>query len=326
METKKGFFTKIGQVLDEQLARMRQTATKTQPRPGRIKRLLRWMVPNGGTLLLVILLVATARVWAAPLQNALNAPGPSATTINYQGRLANTAGTPLDGTYGMSFAVYDAATAGNLIWGPEQHTAVEVSEGLFSIGLGSQTSGGIPTTTWNGDRYLEITVDGETLEPRELIRSVPIAGMALTVPDGAITASKLAPEAIGTAQNTSVHHSGTVTMIGTAEDDVLIFPDTEVTIQVPAPSRILMVAGGGLTIFAGNGELYAGICVDGVMQGRIQNYTPDITTINYEKWNWVNIHAVDTGLHTFSLCARGSSGIEARWFMPTISLVAIPGQ
>jgi hypothetical protein len=63
---------------------------------------------------------------------------------------------------------------------------VDVSEGLFSVGLGSKTSGGIPTTTWNGDRYLEITVGGETLAPRELIRSVPIAGMALTVPDGTI--------------------------------------------------------------------------------------------------------------------------------------------
>jgi hypothetical protein len=69
---------------------------------------------------------------------------------------------------------------------------VEVSDGLFSVGLGSKTSGGIPTTTWNGDRYLEITVGGETLEPRELIRSVPIAGMALTVPDGAIGSEKLA--------------------------------------------------------------------------------------------------------------------------------------
>jgi hypothetical protein len=98
---------------------------------------------------------------------------------------------PLDGTYGMSFALYDAATDGNLIWGPENHTAVAVSDGLFSVGLGSKTSGGIPTTTWNGDRYLEITVGGETLEPRELIRSVPIAGMALTVPDGAITSDKL---------------------------------------------------------------------------------------------------------------------------------------
>jgi hypothetical protein len=147
-------------------------------------------------LLLVIALIATARVWAQPLTEPVAAPGPSATTVNYQGRLADNAGLPLDGSYGMSFALYDAATDGNLIWGPENHTAVPVSEGLFSVGLGSQTSGGIPTSVWNGDRYLEITVGGETLSPRELIRSVPIAGMALTVPDGAITSDEIADSAV----------------------------------------------------------------------------------------------------------------------------------
>jgi hypothetical protein len=96
----------------------------------------------------------------------------------------------------MSFALYDAAEDGTLIWGPENHTAVPVSEGLFSVGLGSQTSGGIPTSVWNGDRYLEITVGGETLSPRELIRSVPIAGMALTVPDGAIGSAQISDGAV----------------------------------------------------------------------------------------------------------------------------------
>ncbi|MEA3341068.1 MAG: hypothetical protein U9R15_13980 [Chloroflexota bacterium] len=91
----------------------------------------------------------------------------------------------------MTFALYDAATDGSMVWGPENHAAVPVSDGLFNVGLGSQTSGGIPTTTWNGDRYLEIAVGGETLSPRELIRSVPIAGMALTVSDQSISTSKL---------------------------------------------------------------------------------------------------------------------------------------
>ena len=87
-------------------------------------------------------------------------------------------------------------TGGNLVWGPESHAAVPVSDGLFNVGLGSLTSGGIPTTVWNGDRYLEVTVNGETLEPRELIRSVPIAGMALTVPDGAIGTTQIADGAV----------------------------------------------------------------------------------------------------------------------------------
>jgi len=162
-------------------------AAPQSQQPGRLGRALRWFLPNGGTLLLVTALIATAQVWAKPLTSPASAPGPSATSVNYQGRLADSGGTPLDGTYGMTFALYDASTGGSLIWGPESHAAVPVSEGLFSVGLGSQTSGGIPTSAWNGDRYLEITVGGETLSPRELIRSVPIAGMALTVPDGAIS-------------------------------------------------------------------------------------------------------------------------------------------
>jgi len=168
--------------------------------PGRLARALRWFLPNGGTLLLAAALILTQQVWAKPLASPVSAPGPSATTVNYQGRLADSGGTPLDGTYGMSFSLWDAATGGSLVWGPEGHTAVPVSEGLFSVGLGSQTSDGIPTNAWNGDRYLEITVGGETLSPRELIRSVPVAGMALTVPDGAIDAAQIKDGAVTTAK------------------------------------------------------------------------------------------------------------------------------
>jgi hypothetical protein len=176
-----------------------------------LSRLLRWLIPNGGTLLIVAVLILTQSVWARPFA-ATNAPGPSATTVNYQGRLADNAGTPLDGNYGMAFALYDAATDGNLVWGPEEHTAVAVSDGLFSVGLGSKTSGGIPTNTWNGDRYLEITVGGETLEPRELIRSVPIAGMALTVPDGAMGTDQIADGAI-TADKIATNVTGRWTFL-----------------------------------------------------------------------------------------------------------------
>lgn len=147
---------------------------------------LKWFIPNGGTILLFCLLIVTQRVWATPAQNT-DAPGPSATTINYQGNLTDANGNPKNGSFDMTFSLWDAASGGTKKWGAETHTGVPVSNGRFNIGLGSKTSGGIPTATWNGDRFLEITVSGETLTPRELIRSVPIAGMALTVPEGAIT-------------------------------------------------------------------------------------------------------------------------------------------
>jgi hypothetical protein len=200
MNEQKSLLVKMIEVVEQHYAEQRATVPEQDTRCqqlGRLRRFLRWLTPNGGTLLLIAVLLLTQNVWARQLAAPVNAPGPSATTVNYQGRLADSGGTPLDGTYGMSFSLWDAATDGSLVWGPESHTAVPVSEGLFSAGLGSQTSGGIPTTTWNGDRYLEITVGGETLAPRELIRSVPIAGMALAVPDEAITADKLTPTAVG---------------------------------------------------------------------------------------------------------------------------------
>lgn len=198
MNQQKGFWTKLGQLIDDHYTEKAQQLTSAQhghQSRKRLQRLLGWLTPNGGTLLLVIMLIATAPVWARPLTGPVNMPGPSATTVSYQGRLADNAGTPLDGSYGMTFALYDAATSGNPVW-TEDHPAVPVSDGLFVVGLGSRTAGGIPTTTWNGDRYLEITVGGETLSPRELIRSVPIAGMALTVPDGAIGTNQLADASV----------------------------------------------------------------------------------------------------------------------------------
>jgi len=190
MNEQKSFFVELAELIDRHHSRRRERVENTSE-PPRLRRLLRWLTPNGGTLLLIAILLLTQNVWARSTASLAAAPGSSATTINYQGRLADLGGTPLDGSYGMSFSLWDAASGGNLIWGPENHPAVPVSEGLFSVGLGSQTSGGIPTNTWNGDRYLEIAVGGETLSPRELIRSVPIAGMALTVPDGAVKSNNL---------------------------------------------------------------------------------------------------------------------------------------
>ncbi len=203
MNENKSLILEIAEAIDRRLS-MRKTDRGDLTKPNRLTRTLRWLTPNGGTLVLIALLIVTQSVWAKPLLSALNAPGASTTTVNYQGSLADSGGTPLTGTYAMTFAIYDLPADGSVIWGPESHSAVLVNEGLFNVGLGSQTVGGIPTITWNGDRYLEITVGGETLSPRELIRSVPVAGMALTVPDGAITQLQ-APSLISSGTSENVH-------------------------------------------------------------------------------------------------------------------------
>jgi len=180
-EQDKSFFVEFVELIRRYWFPKKFLLRSVQAKNSRFLRLIRWMTPNGGTILLVAFLVLTQNVWARGSLAGSNAPGPSASTVNYQGRLANPDGTPVaDNTYTIAFALYDAASSGNVLWGQETHAGVQVSGGLFSVGLGDLIP--IPTSVWNGNVYLEIQVNGETLSPRELIRSVPIAGIALTCP------------------------------------------------------------------------------------------------------------------------------------------------
>ena len=169
-----------------------------------LHRLLRWLTPNGGTLLLLALFFFAQTAGAIPFPARQSAPNwPDAPTINYQGRLADSGGTPIDDTLAMQFSLHDSDVDGAMLWGTETHATVPVSEGLFSVALGSQTTGGIPTSVLSGDVWLEITVDGETLNPREQLRAVPYAmqaSVALTVPDGAIGTDQIADGAVTQAK------------------------------------------------------------------------------------------------------------------------------
>jgi hypothetical protein len=88
MNQQKGLLTHLGEALDHYRAEQRATAQPSRPR-----WLGRQLMPNLGTLLLVAVLILTQNVWARQAA-APNAPGPSATTVNYQGRLADDAGDP----------------------------------------------------------------------------------------------------------------------------------------------------------------------------------------------------------------------------------------
>jgi len=92
------------------------------------------------------------------------------TVMNYQGRLTdNTPGqAPIDANLAMEFRIYDAAMGGSLVWSESWVTGVDVTNGIFSVLLGSNGSP-LPSGifTGGGDRYLEIDIDVETLSPRQ---------------------------------------------------------------------------------------------------------------------------------------------------------------
>jgi hypothetical protein len=92
--------------------------------------------------------------------------------INYQGRLTDSSGNPLNGSYNITFRIYDAETAGTLLW-QEQHTGVVIQKGIFSILLGSVTALNLPFDT---QYYLAIQVGSDPeMSPRQRITSAGYA-------------------------------------------------------------------------------------------------------------------------------------------------------
>ncbi|MFH2124144.1 MAG: phage tail protein [Pseudomonadota bacterium] len=107
--------------------------------------------------------------------------------INYQGTLTDAAGQPIaNGTKKLTFNIYDAASGGNLIWGPQVFDPVPVINGMFNIILGTTVSGGRSIVDAFGAeaRFLGITVDtvgqtaGTEITPRQQILSAPYAVQA----------------------------------------------------------------------------------------------------------------------------------------------------
>jgi hypothetical protein len=107
-------------------------------------------------------------------QVMLKAPGDarlSPRLLNYQGYLTAASGIPItDPSVSMTFTIYDALSSGNQKW-TETQPSVSIDKGVFSVILGSVTP--IPDTvfTAGSDRWLELTVEAQTLSPRTRIVS-----------------------------------------------------------------------------------------------------------------------------------------------------------
>jgi microcystin-dependent protein len=109
--------------------------------------------------------------------------------INYQGKLTNAEGMPLqNGNYEVRFTLWDATSGGNLVWGETR--SVTLVAGVFNVALGGEGShpvAGAPVSViayafGSKERYLETTlVSGpgvaqeQTLAPRQQMVSVPFA-------------------------------------------------------------------------------------------------------------------------------------------------------
>ncbi len=102
-----------------------------------------------------------------------NVPRTIPATVWYQGFLADVStGDPINDTYDIKVQLYDSENGGGSLWGPETHVDVTIIEGWFHIELGVTVA--LPAFD-NPPYYLQLTVDGESLAPRQKLGSTPTA-------------------------------------------------------------------------------------------------------------------------------------------------------
>nr|MBN2277965.1 hypothetical protein [candidate division Zixibacteria bacterium] len=100
-------------------------------------------------------------------------------TINYQGHLLDDLGSPVSGSVAMTFSIYDEASGGTQIW-TQSFPAVNVVEGGFTVILGDGDP--IEPDVFNSsDRWLEVIVDGQPINPRVKLTSMPYAQKVATI-------------------------------------------------------------------------------------------------------------------------------------------------
>ena len=93
--------------------------------------------------------------------------------LNFQGALTSADGSPLDdGTYSITFSLYDAPSGGTPLWTEEQ--SVSLVKGIFSVELGAVNS--VVPDLFSGDSYLGMAVGSdEEMTPRRRLLSVGYA-------------------------------------------------------------------------------------------------------------------------------------------------------
>ena len=116
--------------------------------------------------------ISTFLVLAALAGTAAAVP----TTLSFTARLTDGA-TPVEGPVDLHVAVFDAPTAGTMVW-EETHAGVVASRGLVYASLGGvdPVNNGIDASVFSGaPMFIELTVDGDVLSPRIPVASVPYA-------------------------------------------------------------------------------------------------------------------------------------------------------
>ncbi len=104
-------------------------------------------------------------------------------TITYQGALKDK-GVPASGSKQMQFRITNQA--GTQVYWSSGNLPVQVSHGHFAVQLNPS---GVPWETV--DPYIEVTIEGQQLLPREPVSATVYANIASSIADGSVSPSKV---------------------------------------------------------------------------------------------------------------------------------------
>lgn len=194
-------------------------------------------------------------------------PTPPNRILSYQGRLTNTAQTPIAAPTNMLYKLFDADTGGTELWSSNTCSIDPDQDGIFVANLGAGAGAGsddedcggtIPDSvfTENSNVWLEVTVASETLTPRQPIRTVAYALNAETL-------QGLPPAEVATADTILMMNTEGEVVLGTTTPIIKTDPSStgltiesqQITIQTSTGSNgdiILAPDGAGIVDIQGD--------------------------------------------------------------------------
>jgi hypothetical protein len=160
--------------------------------------------------------------------------------LGYQGVLTDAAGAAVaDGSYDITFAIYEAAAGGSPLWSETQ--AVTVQKGIFNALLGSTVALGL---AFDRPYYVGISVEGRMeLAPRTPLTSSPYAFSSRSVAGTSNVFPAAGNVGIGVVPPLEKLHVGGAVTLGAAAGYVLVLGTTDLIINHTSGSADFAIVG-----------------------------------------------------------------------------------